>query len=246
MALPDEGPCEPWCTWEDATRCTSIDLSSIDDEALQDDLLWQATEALWNLSERTYLGECTTTRTVCRSCSCMQTSCSCRDRGRDIDLGGLWFVSEVVSVTIDGDVLPATAYRVDDWRWLVRLDGQSWPTLANLDSADAFQVSYTYGRRVPRGGKRAAAVFVSELALACIGNAACQLPSRYRTVTGAQREGLSYTVIDSMKMLEDGKTGLFVVDQWVQFDRYARHNPPAGMVDPAVDGTYLAQLNTGV
>lgn len=246
MALPDEGPCEPWCTWEEATRCTSIDLSSIEDEAVQADLLWQATEALFNLSERAYLGECTNTAVVCRVCSCMQTSCRCRDRGRDIDLGGMWFVGSVEQVVINGTELSPAAYRVDDWRWLVRLDGQSWPTLANLDSANAFQVSYTYGRRVPRGGKRAAAVFVSELALACIGSAACQLPSRYRTITGAQREGLSYTIIDSMKMLEDGKTGLYVVDQWVQFDKLARHNPTPGMVDPAVDGLYLAQPNTGV
>lgn len=41
-------------------------------------------------------------------------------------------VSGVEQIVIGGDVLPPSAYRVDNWRYLTRTDGGDWPTCQDL------------------------------------------------------------------------------------------------------------------
>lgn len=125
-------------------------------------------------------------------------------------------VHEILEVTVDGEVVPASAYRVDDRTTLVRDDGGTWPVCQDLsEPADAdgtWQVTYTWGVPVPAGGKVAAAALACEMAKALRQSEDCQLPERVQTVT---REGVTLAILDAFEGLEAGRTGVWLVDSWV-------------------------------
>lgn len=145
----------------------------------------------------------------CGSCA---DACGCENPG--VVLPGP--VHEVRSVTIDGQTLPDGAYRVDSRAVLVRTDGGSWPTVQDLDaptgSPGTWQIDYLRGVPVPTGGQIAAGVLACELAKAICGRRDCQLPQRVQTVT---RDGMSLTMLDPF-LGDDGQTGIWVIDSWVQ------------------------------
>lgn len=144
----------------------------------------------------------------------------CEDPATTIRLPGP--VHAVTEVTIDGDVLDASAYRVDNRALLVRQDGEDWPHRQRLDrpagDEDTWQVDYQRGIEVPDGGQLAAAVLACELAKAVRADKSCQLPQRVRSVT---REGISTTILDAFDDITDGRTGIWLVDSWVASVRYA-------------------------
>lgn len=140
--------------------------------------------------------------------------CSCVDGARALSLP--WPIDSVDAVTIDGATLPEDAYRVDAQRLLVRTDGGTWPLTQNLDAdvtePDTFAVTYQRGTPVPAGGKIAAGVLAMELMKALCDDGSCQLPQRVQTVT---RQGVTVAMLDSFEGLEDGRTGIWLVDSWV-------------------------------
>lgn len=146
----------------------------------------------------------------CGSCG---TSCSC-DRTRSLSLP--WPVNRIVSVTIDGEVLPAAAYRLEASRLLIRQDGGAWPTRQDLTAPPGtpgtWEVTYLRGKEVPAGGKVAAGVLALEILKALCNESSCKLPERVQTIT---RQGVSMTMMDSFEDLADGRTGLWLVDSWV-------------------------------
>lgn len=240
MALPEaDGPCTPWCTWDQVAACVQVDLSDITDPAQQDDLIAQAGEIMWNLSRRRYPGECTTTRSVCRECVCGQRRCCCVVRDR-VDLGAVWPVGEILSVVIDGVEIDPVDYSVSGYRWLVNDAGDNWPHCSDLDSPDGFVVTYTYGALVPVGGQLAAAALAAEAASYCV-TGECQIPQHVTTVA---REGVTYTILDSLRIFTEGRTGVAVADMWLgslEKGRAAR----AGIFDPLAGCTRLGRPQTG-
>lgn len=150
-----------------------------------------------------------------RNIACGQCgdACSC-DRVTSIRLPGP--VASVESVTVDGDAVDPTAYRVDDRAYLVRHDGGSWPICNDADAPSGaegtWEVAYTFGVPVPAGGKIAAGVLACELAKAALGRSDCQLPQRVQTLT---REGVTIGLLDPFEGLEGGRTGIWVIDSWV-------------------------------
>lgn len=137
-------------------------------------------------------------------------------------------VSGIVEVRFSGvtGVLDPSAYRVDDYQWLVRQDGDCWPecndynapvTGAHAPTDDsAWEVTYLWGIPVPAVLQRAAGELAVEWAKSCLGQA-CQLPQR---VTSISRQGVSVTLADVEQLLENGLTGLPNVDSVIQ-----RFNP---------------------
>lgn len=113
-------------------------------------------------------------------------------------------VYKIESVTIDGDELPefdadtgARNWRLDGWRWLVRMDApgppvvpQFWPGCQNrsldADQPGTFEVAYRWGAEVPGVGAAAAIEVAQQLYLAC-GGADCILPAG---VTRVVRQGI--------------------------------------------------------
>lgn len=122
---------------------------------------------------------------------------------------------DIIQVKIDGLVVPATAYRVDDGRRLVRTDGVCWPECQELARPDTqpgtFSVAYRTGVPVPAGGRMAVTELAVQLWKACCGGKGCVLSDR---VTQVVREGMTYT-LDNLDIFERGRTGLNRVDLWL-------------------------------
>lgn len=125
-------------------------------------------------------------------------------------------VLSVVQVVQNGIVLDPSAYRVDDRRWLVRLDGEQWPATQNLaldlSESDTFGVTVVRGVPVPQPGVTAAAALSLEFIKSCLPGVECRLPERVTTIT---RQGMTVAMLDPMDFLEKGRTGIAEVDQFI-------------------------------
>lgn len=217
------GPCSPWNSWDDVTAlCTTDDVAAALAQlpnATRSYLLDVATWVLFSLTGRKYPGVCTTSRRVCLSCVVCRGGCSCLPTER-IDLsGGRYPVHGIISVVIDGEPLDPSAYQLLGRRWLVRTDGQAWPRAQDLTDPSAFVVTFPWGRLPNVGLRHAGARFTFEMAKKCApGRLRCELPERVTTIT---RENVTYTVIDSQRFLEEGRTGIYEVDLMLTADRDA-------------------------
>lgn len=220
---PLHGPCTPWCTNQDVLNCRA-DLADQMDAVRRGVVL--ASEILYFSTKQRFPGLCRYEFSVCRDCvSCWNRGrCTCAPRQR-VDLSAN-NVKAVLRVTIEGVDLARTAYRLDENRWLVRLDDDIWPACSDLTDPENFQIEIVAGDEPPEGGRQMAARLAGELAGRCAG-LACALPAR---ITGVTSEGNIYTLVDPTTIIERGATGLDDVDLWV-------HNinlpPPSGMFDPA-------------
>lgn len=120
-------------------------------------------------------------------------------------------VNSVTEVWQDGVLVDPSAYRVDDWSWLVRTDGDCWPASVDLSSdVDAFQVRYLKGLPVPEPLLDAAATLACEWAKGRVGDKTCRLPTR---VTAISRQGVSMTALDTDSLSKRNFTGITEVDQ---------------------------------
>lgn len=128
-------------------------------------------------------------------------------------------VQEVVEVRVDGSVVPAASYRVDDHRDLVRVDGECWPRCPDLEApcglvgGGGFCVTYTRGLPLDPAAEYAYEVYACELLRGCLGDSCCRLPSRITQVT---RDGVTMELLDELEFLDKGLTGLTEVDQWLR------------------------------
>lgn len=145
------------------------------------------------------------------NCSCVGLCC-CDPRCQVRLMGPVESITEVL---IGGIVVDPGAYRVDDNHWLVRTDGECWPTCADLDSDvgdNVFEVTYTRGTAVPPALLRAASTLACEWGKACTG-ADCRLSNR---VTSLARNGVTVEMASPEEFLEDGLTGLWEVDSIIR------------------------------
>lgn len=232
--------CQPWATHEDAIGACADYL--VDPDELD---VWMqvATDVLWNLTGRRWSGICSDTvrpnaqwRRVAGprmwwagrgSGPGMWGWCSCH-RGREtgcstvpeIRLPNSPVVPDSVVVRIDGDLMPPESYRVDDGRFLVRLDGDGWPCCqdmrANPETDDhTFQIVYSFDRRPPIGGVRACAMYGCQLFSAAnpeLGGP-CVLPTN---VVQVVRQGVTTRFVDPSSLAKDALTGLPFADAWVR------------------------------
>lgn len=153
---------------------------------------------------------------------CLADVCSCRGPVCSLVLPGP--VAGVTVVRVDGVVVPSGAYRVDNRRFLVRLDGGGWPGSQDLladpvtgrtaggSSASTFEVRYLRGLVVPEGGRVAAGVLALELAKAACSDRDCALPQRVQSVT---RQGVTMEIVDDFEDVKEGRTGIWLIDSWV-------------------------------
>lgn len=239
-SAPTTGPCEPWASWDVVEACGPSSLADVSPQQ-REYAVDVASEILYNLSGRVYPGICTVTRSLCLSCrTCLPATCGCEPvNGYYVDLGiaaPVWGAWDVIA---GGVTLPASAYTVHDKRYLVRTDGELWPVTGNgqtsLVDPNTFRATWAYGRRVPTGGQKAAQLFVTEIAKLCIGDKSCQIPQR---VTSMTREGMTFTILDSMKMIEEGRTGIALIDLWLVSDKAGRKSKPR-IFAPGANNTTL-------
>jgi len=158
---------------------------------------------------------------VWRNCICPGV-CSCRARC-EVPFPGP--VAEVTEVKVDGVVIDPSAYRLDSFRGvpqLVRTDGDCWPDCQDVDAdpgdVGAFVITYQPGEAVPLAGRTAAGMLACEFLKACQGQE-CALPAQLQSLT---RNGIQVEVVDPASLLENGLTGIAMVDLWVRSVNPAR------------------------
>lgn len=129
-------------------------------------------------------------------------------------------VGAIEEILIDGEVVEADTYRVDNGNELVRLDGAVWPTIQDMtlgpDEVGAFAVTYLRGVAVDGLGARAAGLLACEFSKALTGQK-CKLPAG---VTSISRQGVTMEILPGA--FPGGRTGVQEVDLFVQ-----RWNPNA-------------------
>ena len=253
MAAPETSTCEPWATIADVpSPCDDYAF----DTALLEDALQMASDVLFGFTGRQWPGQCSATIRPCGHrtdewCGCLRSdTCSC-SRLSELQLPGT--VVTVDEVKIDGDVLDAARYRVDDYRYLVFLpesntaELQGWPCCQRLDYADTeedtWSVTYTYGQDPPVGGIRSAASLACQLALGWQPETVdqCRLPQR---VTSYARQGVTLAVLDPLTLFADGLTGLSDVDLWVQSVRLGAARRRASVFVPGQPKHGIRRVDT--
>lgn len=226
--------CSSWATSEDVPTTVRATVSLTDAEL--DVQLLKASELLWALSGRRWLGAGCEEQATLRSVKPQPGLgtwpyhstwgvCPCWSWGI-WDAGYLWPASgwsgqhaaAPIAVQLPrSGVTAVTAVTINgdpftDWHllpsgWLERTDGRGWDMCG-----DTTIISYEHGQPPPLGGRDAAVELGVELAKALTNDNSCRLPVRTLQVT---RQGVSMTVLDPAEYLEKGKVGLPGVDLWL-------------------------------
>jgi hypothetical protein len=124
-------------------------------------------------------------------------------------------VYDIVQVKLDGSPMVTGSYRIDDYRLLVRTDGDMWPVCNNLALADTEVGTWSVTARFGEVPTTLASIAVGELAcefVKALTGAECQLPY---TVTSLVRQGVSLTFDNPSEELKNGFTGLRFVDMFI-------------------------------
>ena len=146
------------------------------------------------------------------SCGCRPNDCSCTAIPQARLIGP---VGGIVSVLLNGAVLDPSAYRVDNGVWLVRTDGEPWPSCQdmvadpNTPDSNTFAVTYYMGFAPDPISSYAAGLLAVEYAKNCMGDT-CRLPAN---ITGITRQGVAMDV--QAGLWPNGFTGIEEVDAWI-------------------------------
>lgn len=155
-------------------------------------------------------------------CSCSPVACGCQHV--PAVLLGYAPIIDVTEVKVDGAVIPEAEYRVDEYRYLVRVPpagstlNEGWPCCQRVDlpatADDTFQVTFTFGGLPDEDGQAAAAALACEFIKTCSPETfgACRLPSGVSSVV---REGITLDITDPTTLFQEGRTGLPEVDLWL-------------------------------
>ena len=160
------------------------------------------------------------------------TSCRCGRCNNSIIELGYAPINSITWVVIDGDTLDEDQYRLDDKRWLVRIDGSSWPLCqdlnANVGSDNTFEVRFSHGDFGGVRARNAAIQLAMQMAKAAKQDPTCLLPAQ---AIGINRQGVNVTM-DPTMFTEKGLTGIATVDTFIhsvnpnQLQRRARVGSP--------------------
>lgn len=241
---PQQGPCTAWTTPEEVADCGGLTLDSSTQSPVEDAIVI-ASNILYPISGFQFRGQCQQTVRPCRtrpgcfdqvlsrghlvswsgngwSCSDGGAACGCSPLAK-VRLPG-YPVTEIVEVTIDGDVVDPATYAIEEWMDLVRVrasaddENEWWPACQQRDlpstEVGTFAVTYLYGIDPPAEGQRAAAELALQIYYACTGNANCALPLGTKQVV---RSGVTIDVGGFVSWAYDydarqWRTGLKMVD----------------------------------
>lgn len=107
---------------------------------------------------------------------------------------------------INGNIIDPKYYYLADHGTIYGVPNTNWNP-ANVE------VTYTYGTPPPAMGRAAARLFAIELVKYYEDDDTCALPQR---VTSISRQGVNYTILDQQSFIEEGKTGIYVVDLFLK------------------------------
>lgn len=180
-----------------------------------------ASYILWQLSGRKFSGVKTTTEiyrptppsvinTYPLSVAGGMTNVRC---GKCGSIHTLWLrnrpVHGIVELTINGAVLPPSAYLLVDSNRVIPAS----PSACWGGTVSDIVVTYTYGAAVPAAGILAAKELANQIIYYATNDDRCRLPDR---VTSISRQGVSWTIIDPQDFLDKGRTGMYLVDLFLK------------------------------
>jgi len=213
------GLCQPWVTVDEFLLCCD----SIDEDTppeIIEKAIMVASNTLYLMSGKKFKGTCQHTVTVCKE-NCTNTTNKRRCLAdNEIELG-YWPITDIISITFDGEeqlpekdedgeFLTDSNFRINDYRYLEKLDGP-WPVQYGQDYQEVV-ITLEYGVNPPDLGVEAAKALASEIAKACLYKKDCQLPDRAIAVS---RRGVTYTLSD-YKILQKDFLGITLVDIFLQ------------------------------
>lgn len=218
-----------------------------------------ASQVLYELSGRRFAGVCERTVRPCRSdCNCGlqvlsrgyvvgpwdwgtgwwswngwswncgdMNPCGCEPLSRVLLPG--YPVREITEVKIDGIVIDASEYRLDERRWLTRMRDTTdpntmvfWPSCQILDLPDTesgtFSITYRYGMDPPMIAQHAANELACQFYRLCSSDADCVLPANVSRTTrlGVTTDRGSVMSWFFSRRLERGwQTGMQTVDAFL-------------------------------
>jgi hypothetical protein len=254
------GPCEPWpfepecCQLPEGVGPETIDRWRA-----------VATSILWALSGRRWGPSCPYTVRPCRKrcldssgpisfqaggtgpwipyigadgvwrnasvCGC-KSDCSCGELC-EVRLDGP--VHDIVSVEVDGVMLPPESYRVDSANLLVRTDGQCWPDCQDMAAPcgepDTFCVTYRIGLPLDEAAIAAFSALVCHLVKDCSGSCGCKV-STNRNLSHLSRQGVDLEFADPTVIYSEMRTGLPAVDMWLNAVNPYRQTSPSRVYSP--------------
>lgn len=249
------GPCDLWIGPADVFALKpASDVAAADRNwGLADECAQAASRLLYILSRSRYPGICREVVRPCRRseawttpprwwwwneswgyCTCQSPSsraCGC-SRLDEIQLGAEPVLA-IAEVRIDGAILAPSAYRVDDSRWLVRVDGEGWPccqdlTASPLTDDNTFQVTFFAGRTPPADGILAAKRLAGDLYQGLTGGD-CALPANVQSLV---RRGVDLEFASPSGELEQGLTALREVDLFLHAERWQAAHRQSLTVSP--------------
>lgn len=267
MSALDSGPCQ---NWDPICEAWPADAEAVTGAAVQaaTEVLWNRTRRRFGLCEvalRPCRRDCFTSwpwvaplwndasswgwpfpaligglwfNLGCGSCSSGNCSCAVL---HEVVLPSP--VANVTEVKVDGVVLDPSAYRVDDYRLLVRTDGEAWPRCNNLNLADTetgtWSVTAEYGEVVPTLGQLAVGELAAEIAKSCVGAGDCALPKK--TVRQVTRQGVTKVFFDAESSFSNNRVGLYYCDLFL-----STYNPGGGHVATIfnIDGPRARRVGT--
>ena len=231
---PNFGPCSLWANVDRIAEC--CDVPTVDDPfpliGSLADAATAASQFLWSASGRRFSGVCTRTVRPCgQPCQCgyqvlsrghligwnnecWGTPCGCTALSQ-VSLSG-YPVRSITEVTIDGAVLDPSEYRLDEWRYLTRLNGARWPSCQVLDlpstEEGTFSVTYVHGQDPPELAQQAAIQLGCETWKQC-GGLECALP---KNATRVNRQGIQFELRYFQRDRNGAwRTGLLAVDEFL-------------------------------
>jgi hypothetical protein len=260
------GPCTLWTTGEEILAASGTETAPPTAEDL-DPYAIMASELLYEVSGRQFRGECEAIARPCRlGCGCWGdqwgilntawfwgygslgygygwgwfnsngNACGCGCEAR-VKLAG-FPVTAITEIQIDGVVLDASAYELQEDRYVQRLWDDSttpptelfWPTCQNLalplGDPGTWGITYSFGSPPPTLGAQAATELGWQLYLAQHNPGECLLPVGVTRVT---RQGITIDRLVPMFDPRGERTGLIVTDSFL-----AAYNPNGLRRRPAV------------
>lgn len=141
-------------------------------------------------------------------------------------------VANITEVKVDGVILAPSAYRVDDQRLLVRLDGDPWPVCNDLNHDDTeigtWSVTAQFGEVIPQLGLAAVGELAMEFIKYLMCDDSCSFPTAVQSV---QRQGVSMSFFDPDRIIGEARIGLFMCDLFVETWNPSRIQRPARVFD---------------
>ena len=195
------------------------------------DYILAASNILYQRTCYRYPGLCTVQVWPCRKCRCDCHPCRCSGVWSVLEVPTDYPIQSVTDVLIDGVSFPPADYRLDADKWIVRLDGQHWPTCNSFDLPQSGSVEIVVeavvGREPPIELKMAAIDLACEIKKACNGDESCGLPPHVRSLN---RRGITLEIDDVTALFHTGQFGIQSVDMALQI--HGNCNETGRLFDP--------------